>query len=47
MGSYKLGQETKITSYKSHQVQWVSMQQVGGSITNTLSILQFSSKQTN
>jgi len=26
MESYKLGQETKITSHKSYQIQWLALQ---------------------
>jgi len=42
MGSYELGQETKITSYGSHSIQWTSMQQSGQCVVSTTSILQFS-----
>jgi len=42
MGSYELGQETKITSYKNYQIQWTSMQQSGQFVASTILILQFS-----
>jgi len=42
MRSYELDQETKITNYKSHQIQWIFMQQSGQFVASTTLILQFS-----
>ena len=39
MEPYELGQETKVASYRSHQIQWPALQQIKLFVASTTPII--------
>jgi len=44
MKPYELGQKLQVASYKSHQIQWQTVQQFGKFVANITLVIQLNSR---